>query len=315
MNIVVIGAVFVDIKGFPYDAYIPAGRNAGNVEFVHGGVGRNVVEDIANLELCPKFVSMVDDTPQGEAVLKKLNNHKVNTDYVVSCPDGMGMWLAVFDETGDVAGSISKRPNMDPLVNLLQEKGDEIFSDCDGVIVEIDIDKDVVKQVFKYSEKYNVPVYCVVANMSIASERRDLFQKAECAICNRQEAGLLFIDDFIGEPEDLCEKLSEKVINANITSMIVTLGSEGAIYANKFGDKGFCPANKVTVRDTTGAGDAFCAGASSALIFKKSLKEAVEIGTRLAASVIVINENTCPRFLPQELGLVDGEPDADWAGK
>ena len=32
MGIVVIGAVFVDIKGFPLDAYIPTGRNAGHVQ-------------------------------------------------------------------------------------------------------------------------------------------------------------------------------------------------------------------------------------------------------------------------------------------
>ena len=50
MGIVVIGTVFVDVKGFPEGAYIPNGRNAGRVEYVHGGVARNVVEDIANLE-------------------------------------------------------------------------------------------------------------------------------------------------------------------------------------------------------------------------------------------------------------------------
>ena len=49
MGIVVIGAIFVDIKGFPLDAYIPNGRNAGRIEYIHGGVSRNVVEDIANI--------------------------------------------------------------------------------------------------------------------------------------------------------------------------------------------------------------------------------------------------------------------------
>ena len=47
MGIVVIGAVFVDIKGYPLSTYIPGGRNAGRIEQVHGGVSRNVVEDIA----------------------------------------------------------------------------------------------------------------------------------------------------------------------------------------------------------------------------------------------------------------------------
>ena len=55
MGIVVIGATFVDIKGFPNDTYIPDGRNAGRIEYIHGGVARNVVEDIANMELRPTW--------------------------------------------------------------------------------------------------------------------------------------------------------------------------------------------------------------------------------------------------------------------
>ncbi len=304
MAIVVVGNVFVDIKGFPDDLYIPTGRNAGRVEIVHGGVGRNVVEDIANVELRPVFVSMVDDSAEGEDVLRKLKNHKVNTDYVVVTPDGMGMWLAVFNQYGDVAGSISKRPNMEPLKRLLEEKGDEIFRDADSIVLEIDLDKDIVKQVFKYAEKYGKKVYAVVANMGIASQRRDFLQSIDCFVCNALEAGILFVSDFseMG-PEELCEALSERVISARIPSMVVTMGSRGAVYADRNGGKGICPAEKVKVRDTTGAGDAFCAGVAIGLTYGKSMSDAVEIGTRLASSVITVSENVCPRFLPQELGL------------
>lgn len=304
MAIVVVGNVFVDIKGFPDDLYIPTGRNAGRVEIVHGGVGRNVVEDIANVELRPVFVSMVDDSAEGEDVLRKLKNHKVNTDYVVVTPDGMGMWLAVFNQYGDVAGSISKRPNMEPLKRLLEEKGDEIFKDADSIVLEIDLDKDIVKQVFKYAEKYGKKVYAVVANMGIASQRRDFLQSIDCFVCNALEAGILFVSDFseMG-PEELCEALSERVISARIPSMVVTMGSRGAVYADRNGGKGICPAEKVKVRDTTGAGDAFCAGVAIGLTYGKSMSDAVEIGTRLASSVITVSENVCPRFLPQELGL------------
>lgn len=102
MGIVVFGAVFVDIKGFPDDIYIPDGRNVGHVEYIHGGVSRNVVEDIANIELRPTFVSIVDDSALGQDVVRKLNNHKVNTDYVLTIPGGMGTWLAVFDHSGNL---------------------------------------------------------------------------------------------------------------------------------------------------------------------------------------------------------------------
>ena len=304
MPIAVVGNVFVDIKGFPDDNYIPGGRNAGKVEIVHGGVGRNVAEDIANIELRPRFVSMVDDTPEGEEVLRKLKNHKVNTDYVPAVPNGMGMWLAVFDETGDIVGSISKRPDMSALEALINEKGDEIFADCDSIVVEIDLDKEIIKSVFKYAEKYKKRVYAVVANMSIASQRRDFLQSIDCFVCNVEEAGILFVSDFEGmSPEELCDALSRKVVSARSPSMVVTLGSRGAVYADMNGDKGVYPARRVKVRDTTGAGDAFCAGVAIGLTYGKTMREAVEIGTQLASSVITVSENVCPRFLPRELGI------------
>lgn len=304
MGIVVLGAVFVDIKGYPEGVYIPAGRNAGRVEQIYGGVSRNVTEDIANCELRPTFVSLVDDTALGADVIRKLKNHKVNTQYMRQVPDGMGTWLAVFDHEGDVVASISKRPNLMPILNTLEEKGDEIFSQADSVVIEVDMDKAIVKKTLALAKKYGKPVYGVVANMSIGLERRDFLKELSAFVCNVQEAGLLFCTDFSeNTPQELVDMISQRVIQARIPKLVVTLGGQGAVYADCNGDKGHCPARTVEVKDTTGAGDSFCAGLSVGLTYGKSLKEACEIGTYLAASVIVTTENVCPRFLPRELGL------------
>ncbi len=304
MGIVVLGAVFVDIKGYPEEIYIPAGRNAGRVEQIYGGVSRNVTEDIANCELRPTFVSLVDDTAVGADVIRRLKNHKVNTQYMRQVPDGMGTWLAVFDQEGDVVASISKRPNLMPILNILEEKGEEIFSKADSIVIEVDMDKAIVKKTLSMAKKYGKPVYGVVANMSIGLERRDFLKELSAFVCNIQEAGLLFCTDFSGNtPQELVEMISQRVIQARIPRLVVTLGSQGAVYADCNGDKGYCPARTVEVKDTTGAGDSFCAGLSVGLTYGKSLKEACEIGTYLAASVIVTTENVCPRFLPRELGL------------
>lgn len=304
MGIVVIGAVFVDVKGYPDGNFVPTGRNAGRVERVHGGVGRNVAEDIANCELRPTFVSLVDKSGDGMDVIQKLKNHKVNTDYIWRTRDGMGTWLAVFDDEGDVAASISKRPNLLPIADILDKHGDEIFSKADSVIVEIDIDKDIVKRVFRLAKKHGKKVYSVVGNMTIALERRDFLKSIDCFVCNIQEAGILFYDDYSGKtPEQMIDIISEKVIAAQIPSMIVTMGGDGAVYADMRGDKGYCPARKVDVKDTTGAGDSFCAGVAIGLTYGKTLGEACKIGAHLAASVIVTTDNVCPRFLPRELGI------------
>ena len=304
MGIVVIGAVFVDIKGYPLSAYIPGGRNAGRVEQVHGGVCRNVAEDIANVELRPTFVSLVDDTGSGQDVIDKLARHKVNTRYIQRMPDGMGTWLAVFNNDGDVCAAISKRPDTKPLTALLKEKGDEIFSDCDGIAIEFDLEKETVKQILHYAKKYRKKVYAAVSNMSIAMERRSLLQEIDCFVCNQQEAGLMFSDDYDHlTPDEMRATLAANVRSANIPCMVVTMGEQGAVYARTDGESGMVPAKKVDVIDTTGAGDAFFAGTVIGLTYGKTLAEACEIGSRLAASVICISENVCPRFRPQEFGL------------
>ena len=81
------------------------------------------------------------------------------------------------------------------------------------------------------------------------------------------------------------------------------MGSKGAVYADPAGTKCVCPAIPVQVCDTSGAGDAFCAGVSIGLSYGKSLKEACEIGTRLASATIMVPESVCPRFQPEDLGL------------
>lgn len=304
MSILVIGATFVDIKGFPMDNYIPTGRNVGRVEYLHGGVARNVVEDIANVELRPMFLGLVDDTPMGEDVIHKLQNHKVDTRYVRAVPEGMGTWLAVFDNNGDVAGSISKRPNLMPILDILEEKGDEIFSQTDSVVMEVDMEKEIIKTALELAQKHGCKTFGVVSNMSIAAKRRDFLQKFDCFICNKQEAGQLFLNDYESyTPAEMEQVLKSKVTGAQFPSMVVTLGDQGAVYADMAGNSGTVPARNVQVKDTTGAGDAFCAGVAIGLTHGKTLAEAIDIGSTLAASVITSSENVCPRFLPGEFGI------------
>ena len=304
MGIVVIGASFVDVKGYPLTQYIPGGRNVGRVVQVHGGVGRNVVEDIANVELRPTFVSVVDDSGLSDDVVRNLIRHKVEIRYIARSKEGLGTWLAVFDKDGDVIASISRRPDVSAIEGILDEHGDEIFREADSIAVEFDIEVPILKKALDLAEKHGKEVYTVVSNMGIAMERRDLIRRTSALVCNLQEAGMLFFEDYSGiSPEELQEILSRRIRSARIPRIIVTMGAQGAVYAELSGGSGFCPPLKVDVADTTGAGDAFFAGVTIGLTYGKTTGEACVIGTRLAASVVASRENVCPRFQPEEFGI------------
>ncbi len=304
MSIVVIGAVFVDIKGYPLKQYIPGGRNVGRVIQVHGGVSRNAAEDLANIGLDTTFISVVDNSGTGNDVVERLQSNKINTDYIIRKDDGLGTWLAVFDNSGDVVASISKRPDLSSIAEILDRHGDEIVSQADSILVEIDIETEVVRRLFRLAEKYRKKIYALVSNMSIAMERRSLLRKTECIVCNDEEAGLLFSEEYMGfTPEQMAEELRIKVRQARIPRMVVTMGEQGAVYAEYNGNSGIVPPMKVDVIDTTGCGDSFFAGTAAGLTYGKSLREACEIGTRLASAVIATKENVCPHFEPEEFGL------------
>ena len=256
MGILVIGAVFVDIKGYPTSQFIPGGRNAGRVVTVHGGVARNVAEDLGNVGARPMFLSLVEDSGLGRDVTSHLEKVGVSTEYMGFKEEGMGTWLAVFDNAGDVVASISKRPQLRSIGDILREKGDEILEKTDSLILEMDMDTALLEQIFALAAKHGKKIYGLVSNMSIALERRNLIAETSCFVCNKQEAELFFSETFSSQKgEGLAQELSQKIQKAGIYQMVVTMGGEGSFYADREGEMGVCTSPQVDVIDTTGCGE------------------------------------------------------------
>jgi ribokinase len=80
-------------------------------------------------------------------------------------------------------------------------------------------------------------------------------------------------------------KFAEKLISLGCAKVIITDGKKGVYYFDKYVDYKQT-ANKVDVRNTTGAGDAFNAGFLSAFIHNSDIKKALEFGVKNAASVL-----------------------------
>lgn len=296
MNLTVIGTIYVDIKGFPVGDFVPAGRNVGRIEQFHGGVGRNIAEDVNALDISTSFISLVDDSGIGADVVRHLSEIGMNTSYIRATKDGMGTWLAVFDSEGEVCANVSNRPNLLPIVSILEEEGDAIFASSAGILLEIDIDEEIVEKTMSLAKKYGVPVYAVISNMTIARKRLPYIKDCACFICNRQEAGILFEREVERlSTSEMLELLKTKRAALGMESMVVTLDADGAIYTSVNGECGQVPAETVKVVDTTGAGDSFFAGVSAELAAGKTLKEACLLGTHMASRVICSQQNV---YLP-----------------
>ncbi len=294
---VVIGTTFVDIKGFSKDAYDPLGRNLGEVKFVHGGVGRNVVENFANVGMPVSYVGMIEDSAIGLEVTRHLKEIGADLSYAVTAPDhGIGMWLAILDEKGDLAGSISKIPDFSYLEAHLQARGDEIVRQAEAVALEVDLNEQVAETTVNLAKRYGKDVYGIVGNLSVVLKRRDLIRQTKCFICNEIEAEKYFGRKILGlAAEEVRDWLPDAADREELQSVIVTMGEQGAVYYER-GAKGagICPPVPTKVVDTTGAGDAFFSGTVMGLVRGASLAEASGYGARLASATISREENSCP---------------------
>ena len=301
MSIVVAGAVFVDIKGFPYEPLRPKERNAGWLERVHGGVSRNIAVDLAQVGLQPVFVSLVDDSKEGTDVRKDLAAHGVCTDYLYTVPDGMGTWLAIFNADGDVYAQISKRPELTPLKEKILENREALFCDAESLLLEVDMDKELLDTLYSLAEQKGIPIYAAVSNIDIAKKNLEHIRRSACFICNIEEASECFSEPLSAVSTDMLPaKAVDLIRREGLSAMVITLGEKGAVFASADGECGLIPACKVELRDSTGAGDAFFAGTCAAHARGASLRDACRVGSRLAASAISVISSTCECFTSRE---------------
>ena len=282
--------------------YDPQGRNVGSVKFVHGGVGRNVAENIGRLGLPTSLVSSVDKGSIGNDVVDRLAASGVGSAFLARTDTGgMGMWLAVMDENGELAGSISQMPDLQGMENSLSLMGEAMMEQATHVALELELNERITRQVLKLAKKKAKPVYGLPGNLEVVMKAPDVLDGLALFVCNHIELGRLCGEDFSdADAEKILMRLPQVTKKMGLQALVVTLGARGSVYydaANE--EQGFQPALPVKVVDTCGAGDAFFSGALAGLARGDSLAAAVVTGTEVAACTIQSAENNCIQLAEQ----------------
>lgn len=100
----------------------------------------------------------------------------------------------------------------------------------------------------------------------------------DLAFPNRNEGALL-----AGRTDE--DRIVETLLR-HYGKVVLKLGAEGAAYGSAEGDRARLPASPTRVVDTTGAGDAVCAGFLRAWLGGEGVEEALRGGLKLAARVV-----------------------------
>ena len=283
-RVVVIGDLLYDmfakIEGpvaFGTDTFTP-------IQVAAGGSGANAAAWLASLGVEAHFVGRVGDDVFGEFLAEELGRAGVTphlardpsaaTGKVFVLVDGAGERTMITDRGAGEALSPEDLP--EPLFG----RGNLHLS---GYTLSGGSRRDTATRALRLARESGMTISVdpssVPLLMEVGPDRfLELTRGADLCFPNLEEGALLAQTE---DPEIIAERLL-----SGYSGVVLKLGADGVLYAGVDGERARVPAPSARVVDTTGAGDALCAGFLAAWLSGASPVEALGRGVRLAAEAV-----------------------------
>lgn len=278
-EITVIGGINIDIEGNPYGKLIPTDSNPGKVSISFGGVGRNIVENVARLDGDVAMISVTGEDFMGASARSQLGDLGVDiSDITLISGENTGMYLSILNHENDMELAIC---NMDILENItpdfLDEKMDKM-KDSEIVALDCNLKYELLDYITGKLE--GVPLFLDPVSVSKAERVKPLIGRFHTIKPNRIEAELL-CGIKITDKTSL-RQAGQWFCDAGVTRVFISLGENGAYYKEGT-EEGIIQTEKLGVVSATGAGDAFSAAILLGHVKGMSAKETARLGVTCAS--------------------------------
>ena len=257
-----------------------------------GGKGANQAIAAARVGADVSFVARVGDDLLGKEAIKRLNEERINTSYVIRDSEvPTGVAFIVVDENAEnsivVASGANARLSTDDIETVNNE-----ISSADIVLVQLE---SPIESVYAGIKKAHEMGATVILNPAPAQElAKHIFQYIDIITPNVVEAEML-TGIKVTDVKSL-HMIVNRFFDFGIKNVIITLGSKG-YFAGFQNIMEIIPAFKVTPIDTTGAGDVFSGSLAAFLAEGMTIESAARMANA-AASISVTRmgaQNAAPK--------------------
>lgn len=296
-SIQVIGGAVVDVKHISTACVIPETSNPVTTVVTHGGVGRNIVENLARLSVQTSFTSRVGKDTQGKAIIESLQKLK-------SCITGISFseecatatYNAVLEPSGNLYVALADMRIFDEMTPDVLESSMKALEPLDVCL----FDTNLPPETFTYLESECSSlgrIWAISVSQPKISRLKPILPYLDMLILNRCELEAL-TSNKISQPEEL-SKAAESVLELGCKQLIVTQCGHGVYYFSK--DQALqYPVLKIVPRDVTGSVDAFCAGLLYGLQ-KHPIDKAIYYGMAAAQRTLLTHQNVDPHLTQESL--------------
>ena len=302
------GSITVDITGYAPRLPVAGETLKGTtLRFGPGGKGNNQMTAAHRAGSEVKVISRRGNDVLGQILEKHYTAEGMSEQYVAIDSDA---------ETGSALIEIDEATAQNRIIVILganEAVGRESvlaaeadFADCDAVLTQFETTVDAVLAAKELAQKYNKPF--ILNPAPYIDVPKSLFDGVDYVTPNESEA-----EQFTGVKVDTaedCRLAAQKFFKMGVKNVIITLGVRGVYFTD--GEREITvPALKVKAVETTGAGDAFNGGLSTAIAEGLDIETALKFATctsaisvtRLGSSPSMPYRHEITALLQKEFGI------------
>ena len=305
-SVTVIGASNIDICATSQASLISGDSNPGKVEQSFGGVGRNIAENLARLQLSVQFITAYGGDPFA-ALLKTHASHcHMDISKSLICEDmTCSTYICVNQPDGDNYVAVSDMDICTQLTPKFFEDKLDWINQNDAVLVEANLPADSLSYL---ADHITVPLFADSVS-TVKSERlRPILSSLTGLKINRQEAEML-THIRITEQDDIIAAASI-LHNTGVQYVFITMGAAGAFLSD--GKEAiFFPSMVHDAINTNGCGDACLAGFVHSYLQGQDcaamIRSSMAMAAICAASPKAVSEMVNPEALEKQLKFFQKE--------
>ena len=282
-KVLVVGASNVDYVALSNNKLIRKDSNIGKLNITFGGVGRNIVENLAILEDDVSFITFLGNDGFGKELRKDLESINVKV-YSPNKKERTSSYLAVLDSNGDMDVAICDTEIIDKSTVEDIKPFDDVISEFTSIVLDANINDKIIDHIFKeYSDK-KILVEAVSANKVKRYEK--YLDKIYLFKSNVLEAKHL-LNLYNAEPMLLAKRLMER----GVKNVVITDGGKPVIIGENNEVVFVTPKPIEKIISASGAGDSLFAGLIHGLINGASLVESVAFGIKVSQMTLMVEES------------------------
>lgn len=266
-NVLVIGAVNIDIFASTKEDYTLEDSNLAKINLGFGGVGGNIATNLNTLGLNVSFITAFSSDILGNTVHNHYEKLGINIEHAhLSIKNNSSIYMGILDKENDLFLGLNDMDIINEIDETFLKQKHDFINSFEYIVIDNNLNIETLEYVLKTYQSKTIIMDAVSAHKVV--KLKDLLQYISVLKVNQIELNVL------SNKDDIYSQMKD-VLHKGVKELLVTNKHEDVYYGNKDEILIFAVDKVEEIVNATGAGDAFVSGYTTALIEGKDLKSRI----------------------------------------